>query len=118
MNGGMYNGTRIIAEETLEEMHLNQPPHEGYGLAWYNSGQIYGRIYSRIFSGHEGDLPGYHNSMFMQHPDFEHGVIFFITGDRFTPLCRTVALWVRNILFIKANLLTHSDIIEIENIEK
>ncbi len=65
MNNGVYNGTQIISEDALNEMHTNQPPYAGYGLAWYYSGTFYGRV----FSGHEGDIPGYHNSMFMQHPD-------------------------------------------------
>lgn len=100
MNGGVYNGTTIISEDTLDEIHENQPPFFGYGLAWYYSATLYGRI----FSGHEGDIPGYHNSMFMQHDDFEKGVIFFITGDRYTAIGRNMALLIRNILFFKANI--------------
>jgi CubicO group peptidase (beta-lactamase class C family) len=111
MNDGEYNGTRIISKDTLDEMHHNQPPLSGYGLAWYYSSTIYGWI----FSGHEGDIPGYHNSMFMQHNNFENGVIFFITGDRYTAIGRNMALLVRNILFIRANIISRISINEIEN---
>jgi CubicO group peptidase (beta-lactamase class C family) len=114
MNGGVYNGTRIINESTLQEMHSNQPPLMGYGLAWYFSGTLYGQV----FSGHEGDIPGYHNCMFMRHPDFNHGIIFFITGDRYTPIGRTMALFIRNILFFKARLLSSSNILDIPEHQK
>lgn len=114
MNGGVYNETRIISEGTLNEMHKIQPPLSRYALAWYYSETIYGRV----FSGHEGDIPGYHNSMFMQHNNLDKGVIFFITGDRYTILGRNMALLIRNILFIKANLLPDTHIINAENGEE
>jgi CubicO group peptidase (beta-lactamase class C family) len=103
MNGGLHNDTRILEETTVEEMHTLQPPKTRYGLAWYYSGTRYGRV----FSGHEGDVPGYHNSMFMQHPDLDIGVIYFINGDRYSMLGGGMALLLRNILFLKANILHH-----------
>ena len=104
MNNGVYNGSRILDKETVEEMHKNQPPELGYGLAWYYSGTFYGRV----FSGHEGDLPGYHNLMFLQHPEKDIGVIFFINGDRYTNLRILMTKMIRNILFFKANRLDNS----------
>ena len=101
MNGGVYNGVRILEEDTIEEMHKIQPPDHGYGLAWYYTRTQYGKI----FSGHEGDLPGYHNSMLIQYPNNDNGVIFFINGDRYTSLGGYIAEIIRSILFIKADKL-------------
>ena len=59
----------------------------------------------------------YHNSMLMQHDDFDKGLIFFITGDRYSVIGRNMALLIRNILFVKANLLALSNIEEIPEVE-
>ena len=98
-----------IEEETVEEMHTIQPPGEGYGLAWYYSGTLYGRI----FSGHEGDIPGYHNLMFLQHPDKDIGVIYFVTGDRYNRRGAYMALFIRNLLFFKANTFDNIRVLDI-----
>ena len=104
MNGGVCNGVRILEEDTVEEMHKIQPPGVSFGLAWYYTGRGYGKI----FSGHEGDVPGYHSSMLVQYPGNDIGVIFFVTGDRYTLLGGFFAEITRNILFLKAANLDNS----------
>jgi CubicO group peptidase (beta-lactamase class C family) len=101
MNGGVYNGIRILEEDTVDEMHKIQPPDVGYGLAWYYTGRKFGKI----FSGHEGDVPGYHNSMLVHYPDNDDGVIFFVNGGRYNTAGVYIAFILRNILFLKADLL-------------
>ena len=34
MNGGVYNGTQILEEDTVSLMHTAQYPNGGYGLGW------------------------------------------------------------------------------------
>ncbi|EMR75116.1 Beta-lactamase [Thermoplasmatales archaeon SCGC AB-540-F20] len=57
MNGGIYNGMRILNESTIEEMHTVQYPHiepGEYGLGW----EI-GEIYDGIVEGHGGSTLGF-----------------------------------------------------------
>lgn len=76
-NGGVYNGTRILNESSVEEMHRAQYPDsldEGYnhGLGWYfkefPDGEIYG--------GHSGNHLGSFAVMKMRYSD-KTGVIYF-----------------------------------------
>ena len=99
MNGGVYNGVRILEEDTINEMHKIQPPNVGYGLAWYYTQSQYGKI----FSGHQGDIPGYHTSMLVQYPNNDNGVIFFVNGDRYNLVGEYIQEIIRGILFLKAN---------------
>jgi CubicO group peptidase (beta-lactamase class C family) len=66
MNGGIYNGVRILNESTIEEMHTVQFPHIDpgeYGLGWELL-----EIYDGILEGHGGSNLGYHSGMFFYHP--------------------------------------------------
>lgn len=112
MNGGMYNNTRILEKDTLDEMHKIQPPGVRFGLAWYYTGSLFGKT----FSGHEGDVPGYHNSMLLQHPENNIGVIFFVNGDRYTRLGVYMAVIIGYLFFLKAASLKNSNNIY-ENLE-
>lgn len=79
MNGGLYDGVRILEEETVELMHTLQYPennstYSGYGLGWkifwnydYNTSR-------RV--GHTGAMPGSLTYMFY-FPHNNTGVIFF-----------------------------------------
>jgi CubicO group peptidase (beta-lactamase class C family) len=76
-SGGIYNGIRILSEESVEEMHRAQYPEtldEGFyhGLGWYfkpfPDGETYG--------GHDGTHLGTYAVMTMRYSD-KVGVMFF-----------------------------------------
>ncbi|MCK4365069.1 MAG: beta-lactamase family protein [Thermoplasmatales archaeon] len=72
LNGGVYNGTRILSEESVEEMHRVQYPgsyDDGFlhGFGWYSKGSI---------GGHGGRFHGAGTEMKMRYTD-KTGVIFF-----------------------------------------
>jgi CubicO group peptidase (beta-lactamase class C family) len=106
MNGGVYNGVRILREDTVEEMHKIQPPGIYYmGLAWFYTRGRFGNF----FAGHEGDHVGAHSSMKIHYPINEYGVIYFVNGDRislndneYNSLSFRAGELIRSILFIKA----------------
>jgi CubicO group peptidase (beta-lactamase class C family) len=76
MNGGVYNGTRILKKETVELMHEIQPGNQiGYGLAW-----LHETIMSLNVSGHDGDLYGCQTFMLYNQTE-DIGVIFFANGN-------------------------------------
>jgi CubicO group peptidase (beta-lactamase class C family) len=66
MNGGIYNGVRILNESTIEEMHTVQYPHiepGEYGLGW----EI-GEVYDGIVEGHGGSTLGFNSGMYYYSP--------------------------------------------------
>jgi CubicO group peptidase (beta-lactamase class C family) len=91
MNGGVYNGIRILNETTIEEMHSIQPPGNKYafyyGLAWLISPRtfIIGSeltFFPRmIYAGHGGDLASYHTRMYRRQ-NMDVAMIFFINTGR------------------------------------
>ena len=111
MNGGVYNGVRILKEETVEEMHTFQPSspkYTGYGLAWLFHPRVImigQRGYASsnlIYSGHGGDMLGYHTFMYKKVSD-DISVIYFINTDRmFHNQIWNAAELLKEILFLKA----------------
>jgi CubicO group peptidase (beta-lactamase class C family) len=77
MNGGVYNGVRILSESSINEIHRIQypeTPDEGayHGLGWYSQKGSDGEMYG----GHAGTNIGYKSTMRMRYSD-NVGVIFF-----------------------------------------
>jgi len=78
MNGGIYNGVRILNESTIEEMHTVQYPHiepSEYGLGW----EI-GEVYDGIVEGHGGSTLGFNSGMYFYSPNNsteKYGLIYF-----------------------------------------
>ena len=78
MNGGIYNGVRILNESTIEDMHTVQYPHiepGTWGLGW----EIF-EVYDGVVQGHSGSNLGYASGMFYFSPDIsleKHGFIWF-----------------------------------------
>jgi CubicO group peptidase (beta-lactamase class C family) len=77
MNDGVYNGTRILKEETVELIETPQYPnsYDGnarYGLGWYFWNDSDGKLYG----GHEGEYPGSYAVMIRCISD-NTGIIFF-----------------------------------------
>jgi CubicO group peptidase (beta-lactamase class C family) len=77
MNGGEFNGVRILEEETIELMHTIQYPNSRYGLGW----MINLKDDGQIIEGHTGGAPGGTAFMMMSNPG-NIGVIFFINYYR------------------------------------
>jgi CubicO group peptidase (beta-lactamase class C family) len=100
MNGGEYNGVRILEEETIELMHTIQYPNSRYGLGWIINPKDDGRT----LEGHTGGAPG--GTAFMMMSNSESiGVIFFINYYRefYHPLEGFAWSKLKQILFEKAN---------------
>ncbi len=67
MNGGIFNGVRILNESTIEEMHTVQYPHiepGEYGLGW-----IIGEVYDGRVEGHDGSTLGFTSGMYFYSPN-------------------------------------------------
>jgi CubicO group peptidase (beta-lactamase class C family) len=105
MNQGVYNGTRILNADTVEEMHTIQPPGNtynnfNYGLAWMIEEKP---LRHDVFSGHGGDLPGCHTFMLMRQSD-NTGIIYFLNSDRTSSYMKLfIVKIIQNLLFFKAD---------------
>jgi len=78
MNGGVWNGVRILNESTVEQMHTIQYPELGnFGLAFLHKTQ--GRYNNNLIIGH-GGFPG--NEMYYR-PSDKTGVILFMNSVSF-----------------------------------
>jgi CubicO group peptidase (beta-lactamase class C family) len=77
MNGGVYHGTRILQNDTVQLMHQIQPDNAvGYGLAW-----MYWPITPHfITTGHGGDLFG-GDTWMLYNQTKDIGVIYFANGN-------------------------------------
>lgn len=74
MNGGVWNGIRILNSNTIEMMHKDHynPNDEKYGLGWMLGTSIFGK--KEI--GHSGGWPGVHTLM-RYRPEDKTTVILF-----------------------------------------
>ncbi len=76
MNDGLYNGTRVLEQETVELMHAIQPGNQiGYGLAWMHTS-----LGSLSTSGHSGGYPGVTTWMLYNQTE-DTGVICLANGS-------------------------------------
>ncbi|KYK24762.1 hypothetical protein AYK25_01665 [Thermoplasmatales archaeon SM1-50] len=81
-SGGMYDGVRILSEESVEEMHRAQYPgyYDGgflYGLGWYQR-----TIENETYGGHAGNWRGARAQMKMRYSD-KVGILFFWNQNSF-----------------------------------
>ena len=100
LNGGEYNGVRILEEETIELMHTIQYPNSRFGLGWIVNSDDDGRT----LEGHTGGAPG-GAAMMMMSSSENFGVIFFINyyRDFYHPLEAFAWSNLKQMLFQKAN---------------
>jgi CubicO group peptidase (beta-lactamase class C family) len=68
LNGGVYNGKRILQAATVNEMHRVHVPEAGFGLIWRNFGNGY--------VGHTGGLTGVSSSLSID-PSNQLGLLIF-----------------------------------------
>jgi CubicO group peptidase (beta-lactamase class C family) len=108
MNGGIYNGVRILNESTVELMHKvqyskNLPNVQGakYGLGWF----VWERFGKEKYSGHGGDGIASHADMKYRISD-KIGIIYFVNralvGSDFTSFITRMFV-LEKVLFKKAN---------------
>jgi len=118
MNGGVYNGVRILGEDTIEEMQRIQPPGnieaglQYYGLAWIIFKDPL--IFNVTISGHSGDTYGVSTWM-VYIPSENIGAVYCSNGDRQNErhpvLGRLSMIFFLQLLFKKGgyNLFSHID---------
>lgn len=101
MNKGVYNGVRILEEETVILMHTMQEGNSiGYGLGWMHLGLTPGLQ----VSGHGGDIHGVDTWMLYE-PTENIGVIYLANGNpgyTLLPLRGLIPFrWILSALFTK-----------------
>ena len=86
-SGGVYDGVRILSEESVEEMHRAQYPDtpDGkylYGLGWY---QYHNTSENETYGGHTGVFQGARAVMRMRYSNDsdEVGILFFWNQNSF-----------------------------------
>jgi CubicO group peptidase (beta-lactamase class C family) len=93
MNGGVYNGVRILNESTISLMHSVQYPNSHFGLGW-----------DAINQGHGGSWLGCDSNMWIRNSN-STGLIFFMNKMVNTNI-KSVFFAYKKIteeLFLKAN---------------
>jgi CubicO group peptidase (beta-lactamase class C family) len=104
MNGGVYNGTRILKEDTVELMHTTHYDSKGwnYGLGWVIEKTGFFRIKE---VGHSGGWPGVHTQVIIR-PEKDTAIIIFTncldSELRMTFFESLAFTHIQNILFYKA----------------
>lgn len=100
MNGGVYNGKRILSEESVEEMHRIQYQSNNYGFQYGLGFQIWKRG-DDVYIGHTGGLYGVTTKMVFRESD-KIGIIFF-TNKQIINLREMIAFsLIEQLLFWKA----------------
>ena len=99
MNGGVYNGTRILNETNIEIMHTIQYPGKtnedySYGLGW----MIFEDKKGNKLYGHDGGGPGVHTSMRIRSSD-NVAFIYFTTTTTWQLFTLVKLSFVENMLF-------------------
>ncbi len=101
MNGGVYNGTRIASEESINEMHTVQYPGRNYNFQYGLGWQIW-KTSGDTYIGHTGGLYGVATKMVFRKSD-NTGVIFF-TNKEVSNIREVIAFsLIERMLFWKAD---------------
>jgi len=102
MNGGVYNGVRILNESTVELMHTIQLPTENYDFQYGLGFQIWTKKSGDTLIGHTGGLFGVSTKMVYRQSD-KTGVIFF-TNKQVTNVREIIVFsLIDRLLFWKAS---------------
>ncbi len=80
MNGGTYNGVKIISKKSSAIMQTPLSDEEGYGLAITNINDL---IPEKIMTGHTGSAYGLYSAMFF-HPKEKFGIVVITNGSNTT----------------------------------
>jgi CubicO group peptidase (beta-lactamase class C family) len=107
MNGGVWNGVRILNESTVDLMHTDHfsPQSPDYGLGWFVTNPLIGKKTYWHSGGHTGVFTAVTIS-----PDDDIGIIFFTNegdpkyGMSFAEMIPTAVIF--NLISRKANQLS------------
>ncbi len=114
MNGGVYNGKRILNEESVNEMHTAQYPSKNYNFRYGLGWQIWDKG-KDTYIGHTGGLFGVSTKMVFRESDGT-GIIFF-TNKQIKNIREMIVFFlVEHLLFWKAS--KNADELKRENIEE
>ena len=108
MNGGVYNGRRIISEETVELMHTIQYPdmsEDFYGIdVKYGLGWLYINTSGGLYGGYNGGAPGFLCSMYTGTGDKSNVGVIYLSNCKFKLSNATIKpiIEIGEILFQKA----------------
>jgi len=86
MNGGVYNGVRILNKDTVDLMHQTQWSGNGLGGFYRQMGLIFhitDELAGRRLVGHAGEAYGLVSDMYFD-PDENCGVIFVTNGGNYS----------------------------------
>lgn len=101
MNGGVYNGTRILSEESVEKMHTIQYPSKHYSFQYGLGWQIWVKP-SDVYIGHTGGLYGVATKMVFRKSD-NTAIIFFTNKEVYNLREIVVFSLIERLLFWKAS---------------
>jgi CubicO group peptidase (beta-lactamase class C family) len=82
MNGGSYEGVRIISKKSARLMQTKIADEEGYGLAMTNLSDL---ITGKMMTGHTGTAYGLYSGMFF-HPREKFGFVVITNGANATEI--------------------------------
>jgi len=112
INGGVYNGIRILSEESVKEMHTVQYPGGRYSFQYGLGWQIWEKA-GETYIGHTGGLYGVATKMVFRKSDGT-GIIFF-TNKEISNLREMIAFsLIEKLLFWKADGFNPLDLKEME----
>ncbi|KAA0003147.1 MAG: serine hydrolase [Thermoplasmata archaeon] len=101
INGGVYNDTRILSEESVKEMHTVQYPNKNYNFQYGLGWQIW-NIGGETYIGHTGGLYGVATKMVFRKSDGT--AIIFFTNKEIRNLREIIVFsLIERLLFWKAN---------------
>lgn len=101
MNGGVYNGIRILSEKNVEEMHTIQYPSKHYNFQYGLGWQIWVKP-SDVYIGHTGGLYGVATKMVFRQSD-KTAIIFFTNKEVYNLREIVVFSLIERLLFWKAS---------------
>lgn len=112
MNGGVYNGVRILNEKTVEEMHRIQYPSNKYSFQYGLGWQIW-KIGDETYVGHTGGLYGVATNMRFRTSD-NVGIIYFTNKEIYNVREIIAFSLIERLLFWKADGFKDFDIAELQ----
>ncbi len=114
INGGIYNGIKILSKESIEEMHKVQYPSRKYNFQYGLGFQIW-EVGGEKYIGHTGGLYGVATKMVYRESD-KVGVIFFMNKGIENVRDIIVFSLIERLLFWKAGKMKHE--ISLDKIEE
>ncbi len=100
MNGGVYNGARILSRDSVEEMHAVQYPSRNYAFEYGLGWQIWKKG-GDTHIGHTGGLYGVATKMVFRESD-KNGILFFTNKEVYNIREIVVFSLIEQLLFWKA----------------